>query len=298
VRELIDQHYGLPVTGVQLVRSFVNDVYRITTEQQSYALKIYGLGRYTADEVRWEQALARHVVDAGLPVAADVPLRDGDSVGMLSAPEGDRPFAVTEWLPGRKPEPPFTGELFRAVGAALARFHEAAATFETSLPRADRRAPDELDQMLAVLHGQPNRQELIRLTAEAATRNLAEVADELQWGVRHGDPSLDNVHVADGEVHFYDLDLASVGWLAEDLTGATSTEFADVYLAGYASVRSLAEADLRALPWLQIIAAVHNLYFHLVSKPAFQGTSTLAEGWVDEFFADLERFAREAGLLS
>jgi Ser/Thr protein kinase RdoA (MazF antagonist) len=296
VTGLVGRHYGLAVTDVVLVRAFNNDVYRVVTDEQSYALKIYGLGRFTADEVRWEQALARHLVDAGLHIAADVRLADGDTVGVLAAPEGARPFALTEWVPGAKPEPPWTDELFNAVGAALARFHNAAGTFVTSLSRTERRADEELDQILAVLRHDPDRQDLVRVTAEASARELGAVAADLQLGVRHGDPSLDNVHICNGEVYFYDLDLASFGWLAEDLTGATSTDFADVFLAGYASVRPVPETDLHALPWLRVKAAISNLYFHLIVKPSFQGSSTLTEGWVDENFADLERLARKVGL--
>jgi Ser/Thr protein kinase RdoA (MazF antagonist) len=298
VIDLVEHHYGLVATDVVLVRSFNNDVYRVTTDERSYALKIYGLGRFTADEVRWEQALARHLVDAGQQVAADVRLVDGDTVGMLTAPEGARPFALTEWVPGAKPAPPWTDELFRTVGASLARFHDAAGTFVTSQPRRERRADEELDQILAVLRHDPDRQDLVRVTAEAAARELGAVAADLQLGIRHGDPSLDNVHIHHGGVYFYDLDLASSGWLAEDLTGATSTDFADVFLAGYASVRPLPETDLHALPWLRIRATISNLYFHLIVKPSFQGSSTLAEGWVDENFADLERFARKIGLFA
>ena len=63
-----------------LVRTFNNDVFRVRADGRDYALKVYGAGRFTADEVRWEQQLARHLVNAGVPVAADVALRDGDSV--------------------------------------------------------------------------------------------------------------------------------------------------------------------------------------------------------------------------
>ena len=88
VSHLVADQYGLPVTQVVLVRSFNNDVYRVRAGERSYALKIYGAGRWTTDEVRWEQQLVRHLTNSGMPVAADVALRDGDTVGVFDAPEG------------------------------------------------------------------------------------------------------------------------------------------------------------------------------------------------------------------
>lgn len=78
--QLVAQHYPIEPVNASLVRTFNNDVFRIDTADRSYALKIYGAGRFTADEVRWEQRLAHELTGAGLRVAADVPL----TVGRLS----------------------------------------------------------------------------------------------------------------------------------------------------------------------------------------------------------------------
>ncbi|MGI8880995.1 MAG: hypothetical protein ACR2KJ_10925 [Jatrophihabitans sp.] len=79
VIDLVQRHYGLAPTRVVLVRSFMNDVYRVDAGDRSYALKIYGIDRFGIDEVRWEQQLVRHVFDAGVPAAADVALLGGRS---------------------------------------------------------------------------------------------------------------------------------------------------------------------------------------------------------------------------
>ena len=74
----------------------------------------------------------------------------------------------------------------------------------------------------------------------------------LRWAIRHGDPSLDNIHVTqDGELHFYDLDLAGPEWQqAGDLAGALSTSFAEPFLDGYETNRPLPAVEIEALPWL------------------------------------------------
>jgi Ser/Thr protein kinase RdoA (MazF antagonist) len=296
--KLVADHYSVEPSDATLVRSFSNDVFRIDADDQSYALKIYGAGRFTADEVRWEQQLAHELASTGLPVAADVALTSGDSVGTLDAPEGQRLFALTEWVPGDKPQPPWSNALYRTVGASLARLHLGADSFTSSYPRQSVRRGDEPKQVVAALDGCSDRKHLVQRTATAAQTELERLASRgLQWGIRHGDPSLDNIHVDEGNaLYFYDLDLAGHGWQVEDLAGALSTEFADPFLEGYVSERPLPAGDLEALPWLRILGHIDNLKFHLIDKPAAMGSSTLSEGWVDRGFEGLANAARDAGV--
>lgn len=296
--KLVADHYPIEPTGATLVRTFNNDVYRIDASDQSYALKVYGSGRFTPDEVQWEQQLAHHLANADLPVAADVALTTGDSAGTFDAPEGQRLFALTHWVPGNKPQPPWDNTLYRTVGASLARLHTVADSFTSSHPRQPVRRGDEPEQVIAALAEHDDRRRLVQRTAAAAQNELARLASRgLHWGIRHGDPSLDNIHVSGSNLlYFYDLDLAGPGWQVEDLAGALSTEFADPFLDGYVSERPLSAVDLEALPWLRILGHIDGLKFHLVDKPAAMGSSTLTEGWVDRGFEGLLDAAQDAGI--
>jgi len=297
VLQLVRENYPIEPLDAVLVRPFVNDVYRVTSREGSYALKIYGAGRFTADEIRWEQQLVRHLVDQSLAVAQTVDLRNGDCVGMLTAPEGVRPYALTDWLPGKKPQPPWTNDLYRRVGTNLARLHQALDSFRSDLPRRPIRSGTEPEQLITALADDPPRQQFVLEAATAARTELERLAPSgLRWAIRHGDYSLDNVHVDDaGELSVYDFDLAGPGWQVEDLAGALTTDFADTFLAAYTAVRPLSTADLEALPWLGIVAAIDNLHFHLVRKPRTHGTASLAEGWVDRAWRVLEETVEAAG---
>lgn len=297
VRRLVEEEYRLVVTRAVLVRSFSNDVYRVDTTGGSYAFKVYGVGRWTPDEVRWEQQLASHLGRSGLLVAAPVPLPGGDVVGVLEAPEGERPFALTEWVPGDKPQPPWTEDLYRDFGRSLARFHAAAEEFHSGRPRHPVRTGLELGEVSGALEPGSPRRRLVERSGAAAQRQLAVLAEQgLRWGIRHGDASLDNLHVGAAGLYLYDLDLSAPGWQAEDLTGALSTDFADPFLDGYTAVRPLLPVELEAMPWLRVLGLVENLHFHLVVKPRTQGTWSLTEGWVDAAFASLAESARALGL--
>lgn len=296
---MVARHYALDPVEVTLLRSFNNDVFRIDARDGRYVLKVYGANRVTADEVRWEQEFARHLVEAGVAVAADVRLLNGDTVGTLEAPEGSRPYAMAEWVPGTKPAPPWTNDLYRAVGAALAHLHNAADSFTSPLPRREIRVGNEPEQVLATVDSESGRRHLIEVATKAARAALEECAERgLRQSFRHGDPSLDNLHVdSEGRVHFYDLDLAAPGWPIEDLTGALTTDHAVPFLDGYTAVRTVEHVELDALPWLGLLARIDNLKFHLIDKPTMLGTASLSEGWVDGGFESLEREAANLGLI-
>jgi Ser/Thr protein kinase RdoA (MazF antagonist) len=297
VSHLVETGYGVSVSQAVLVRSFNNDVYRVQAGERSYALKIYGVGRWAPDEVRWEQQLVRHLATWGMPVAADVALSDGDTVGILDAPEGRRPFAMAEWVPGRKPQAPYTDSLYRHIGETLARLHAAADSFCSSYPRRTLRTGAEVREVSDVLDASSSRQRLVQRSGAEAQGQLTRLSEHgLRWGIRHGDPTLDNLHVGDSGLYFYDFDLAGPGWQVGDLTGALSTEFADAFLAGYTEVRRLPPVELEALPWLRIMEIIENLHFHLIRKPAMQGTASLAEGWVERGFESLAAAASQLRL--
>src|SRR5690349_2539812 len=95
VRDEITDAYGLDVTGCTLLRSLVNDVYAVVTPGRRYLLKVYRHGFWSPDEVTWEVELTRHLVRSGVLVPEVVPLADGRPLGVVDAPEGQRPYTLT-----------------------------------------------------------------------------------------------------------------------------------------------------------------------------------------------------------
>jgi Ser/Thr protein kinase RdoA (MazF antagonist) len=276
--EVAAREYGLDVTDCTLLRSLVNDVYRLDTPSGPLALKLYRTGYGSAG---WEVALAARV---GAGVAQGVPLGNGDPAGVVQAAEGPRAFALWEWVPGDKPAKPRTDELYRRFGVATAEFHAASTGF-AGPPAVD---PLTLvDDVLARV-GPADRQLITRLAAEAGRR-----VHGLEQGICHGDVTLDNVHVVGERIVFFDLDRAAVGPRAADLTPVAATPHWPAFLAGYRSVRPFGAADEAALPWLDVLLRIDYLHFHLYAKPAMRGTESLTEGWVDQNLTDLRAAAAD-----
>lgn len=277
--EVATREYGLEVTSCVLLRSLVNDVYRLDTPSGPFALKLYRTGYESAG---WEVALAAQV---GAGVAQAVPLANGHPAGAVQAAEGPRAFTLWEWVPGAKPASPRTDELYHRFGVATAEFHEATAGFE---------GPPALDPLTLVddvLARLPAERTLIApLAAEAGRR-----VQGLERGICHGDVTLDNVHAVGEEIVFFDLDRAAVGWRAADLAPVAATPQWPAFLSGYRSVRPFAEADEAALPWLDVLMRIDYLHFHLYAKPAMRGTESLTEGWVEDNLRELRTAAEAQG---
>ena len=99
--------------------------------------------------------------------------------------------------------------------------------------------------MLAALTDQPDDQHLAEVVGAAARQRLTELADQMDWGVRHGDVTMDNVHRTDAGLVIHDFDLAHLGWRVADLTNCLATPFADAFLSGYTEIRAVGTADRR-----------------------------------------------------
>lgn len=294
LRDLVHDSYGLDVTSCTLIRSFVNDVYEVATPERRYVLKVYEHGGWSPDEVAWEQELIAHLASAGVAVAPIVPLRNGEPAGVLDAPEGPRPYAMVEFVEGSKPRRPFTDALYEDYGRLLARLHVAADGFRTTRYRRGSGLELTLDEPLAdvlpVLD--PADQTVVQELGAAARDRITRLAEAgLEWGIRHGDVTLDNVHQTPRGLVIHDFDLAAEGWRAADLAPCLATPFADAFRSGYTEVRELKPVELEALPWLGVVEHIGNLRFHLREKPAWRGTESIGEGWAEDLLKSLRATA-------
>lgn len=291
---LVRERYGLPVRSCTLIRSLTNDVYLVEGGGSRHVLKVYGPRGWSLDEVRWEQELARHLTDAGVPIAVPVPLTDGQLASNIDAAEGPRPSALLTFVEGDKPVPPFDDVLYHELGTVIARLHVAGRSFTTSRARSAmdlRMALEEPLERLVPVLDHDDRQLVEAVATEARARVEAYASDGLVWGIRQGDVSPDNTHRGPDGLVLHDLDQATPGWLAADLTGVWAFDHWEAFRAGYEVIRSLHPTELAALPWLDVVERIGNLAFHLIDKPATHGTESLDDGYVDRELAALREVA-------
>ncbi|GAA2836416.1 homoserine kinase [Crossiella cryophila] len=299
ITALLDD-YGLPgATRPRLVRAHTNDVFLLTHQGRRYVIKVYGASWRTAPEVAWETALLTHLADRGAAVSRPVPRLDGAPCGVIGTAAGERCVLVTEYVPGEQPRRPFTSTNYRDFGRALAWLHEATAGFDRTEGARPYDLRRTLEEPVALIRGHsPRRADktlLSQVTATCRTR-LSELAGQgLDFGICHGDVSIDNVVIdADGRFAFYDFDLAAPGWRAWDhvrlyrFDRSSRSDLWDYFHQGYDEVRHLTPADLAALPYLDLVEQLWSTALELTLRVLPTGPRATA-AYLDERLTQLRR---------
>jgi Ser/Thr protein kinase RdoA (MazF antagonist) len=166
-----------------------------------------------------------------------------------------------------------------------AAIHAASGDFVSGYARRSLDLEYLIDTPLAVLrpflaHRPDDWSYLEGFAARVRARAETAVRAGLDWGVCHGDLAGDNMHLAeDHALTVFDFDLCGPGWRAYDLAaiqwhGGTENKSRiwEEFLKGYTEVRSLADADLAAVPLCHMISHLWVLGFR--AGRAAEGRST------------------------
>jgi Ser/Thr protein kinase RdoA (MazF antagonist) len=274
---------------VSLLRSWTNDVYTVSAGGDTYILKLYrGSWKRTAD-VEWEVQLQSWLQGNGASVIPVIPLSNGKLFGTLTAPEGTRCFALFRRAEGQKPLPPFSPDLYRQYGRGAALLHDASEGFSSPIPRFERRLTDLLDESLLQIYpwfrDRDSDWTIVQRVASSVRDRITSLLSNLDWGVCHGDLSLDNLHVqADGSVVFYDFDMSCYGWRAWDVCNAlgyASTENRGAFLASYRDIRPF-DSDANASVQYFVAADVIRMMGDEVSRWSQWFGSSRVAAWIEQ----------------
>jgi len=277
-----------------LIRSYVNDVYAITTTADRYVLKVYRAGWRSWSEIAYEMDVLAHLAAKGVAVAPATARRDGRLIGAVRALEGLRYLVLFAYAAGEKPARPFTTTLYHHFGRATASLHRALDDFTSPHARIPLDLAYLLDAPLGVLRPHLDRRGddwmfLLRMADKIRSRIRTDAAMGLDWGVCHGDLSLDNLHVtADQRIIFYDFDSGGPGWRACDLYGVSlcqSRENWPTFLDGYREVRPFGAADLAAIPYFVAVTGLWNMGHHLTNWARWSGQWRVTEEYFDRQIA-------------
>ena len=221
--------------------------------------------RIEVAELPFFLSLLDHLAANGCPVPRTI----HDSAGALYRMIGDKAVALIEFLPGVSVSAP-TAAQAKAVGAALAQMHLAAADFSGA--RANSMDLAEW-QRLAAACGSAGLNQIDPSLAALVTSELGVLA--AQWpadlprGVIHADLFPDNVlmlgaavtglidfYFACSDLIAYDVAVTHAAWCFDIEGGNFSPALSAALLAGYESVRPLSLAERAALPVLARGAAL------------------------------------------
>lgn len=268
LKRQVAMHYpDLGAVEARLAYSSVHDMVEVRAGGDRYALKLYRPGVRTVDDVQWEAAFHRHLLDNGAPVAPIVTGASGD-VETIEVDGVPRLAVLSSWAPGRKPSA--SEGAYRLVGRAAAQIHAAAESFSSERDRPPRDLTTELHEQLALL-----RPALELVGRWDAALSLGERIEEfvsshqLERGICHNDLTLDNVHVEGDRITVFDLDSATECWRASEPQGVfhwaqlSGGPWWDAWQAGYGEVRTMAAQDLASVPWFVLLFQFENAAWKL-----------------------------------
>lgn len=292
-------------TSCALYRSWANDVYRIATAEGDYFLKVYRADWRSWSEVAYEVELLAHLDARGVAVATAIARRDGQPIGTLRAPEGERRYVLFAAAEGAKPRRPFDEGLYHRFGRATARLHRASNDFTSGHARVPLDLGSLIDRPLEAIRPRLARRPddwtyLSGLAARVRARLGVLAGRGLDWGPCHGDLSLDNVHITpDGRFTFFDFDSGGPGWRACDPYGVLQyatldrNGFWDAFLTGYREIRPFDGADLAAVPFFVVAQTVWGMGLESGIWAKWSGLWSADDAYFDRELAALRRWDAE-----
>jgi Ser/Thr protein kinase RdoA (MazF antagonist) len=278
--DLVSAEYGLDEVCCRLIKATIRDVYRVDARQGPSILAVYRHGRRAAEieaELDVLDFLAARGPDAGVVVAPSIRTMRGARLLSLAAPEGPRVAVLFQFAEGATPDRALEPEVAHRCGQMVALLHGLTDGWLATMPSASARTPLDaallldrsLEQIGGFLGQRPADLAAVRQAAALLRRRLLTLPrDPPGYGLIHGDVIPSNVLVAPGgTLTLLDFDFCGPGWRAFDVAtflhvvGERRLPEAagPAFLAGYESVRPLADWEREAIPLFVSVRDVFRL---------------------------------------
>lgn len=252
--------WGMTGADYHLVATRENQVFKVTTNEKTFALRLHRKNYRTAaellSELQWMDAVAK----VGIAVPAPIVSMSGDTLHIVDGIQVD----VLTWLFGTSMSEVMGASnrntLFYKVGQQMAQLHMASDKWST--PKGFVRCQWNRDGLLgdAPLWDRfwdnpalsPQDCEMFKHLRAKATIDLKLIENDLDYGLIHADLVLENVLVDGDQLQLIDFDDGGFGYRLFDLATTLlkiQTEhdypfLRDALIKGYISVRII---DLAAL---------------------------------------------------
>lgn len=294
LKKLVINHYDIgTISNIVLIRSFTNDVYKVSSNYGEYALKVYGNDWRTDSQVLWELDLVQ-VLAHQTDVANYIPTKDGKPM----IKQDKHQIVLYEFAPGEKPKLPVDIQLRHTFGKATAIIHKISQNFTSIHNREVMDMDYFVTKPLDYLQSKLPKTIINELSdiAMYCRKKLIEMSDELDWGVCHGDVTLDNIHVMNGKITFFDFDSAAFSWRASEFQGIYMSQLEnnngawDAFLRGYRSVREFSNLNEQAVKYFAPLYELTGVMHYLSRNKEFP--SGKAQEYADISIAKIKAWAQ------
>ena len=270
-RLLREYDIGTPLAFKGIAEGVENSNFYLQTDRGAFILTLYEK-RVSPGDLPFYLGLMEHLARRGIVCPLPVPTRDG----ALSASLNRRSCAIVTFLNGLSVRRPSAAHCTNA-GAALARLHQAGEGF--AITRANALGPDGWKPLAEACqaHADGIEDGLAALIGEQREAITA-AWPQLPGGVIHADFFPDNVlfmreevsgvidfYFACNDMFAYDLAITLNSWCFES-DGSYNLTKGMALIQGYRTVRSLADAEIAAMPVLMQGAALRFLLTRLFDR--------------------------------
>jgi Ser/Thr protein kinase RdoA (MazF antagonist) len=283
----------------ELFHRGLNDTYRVRTETDQYAFRVYRSDWRSERHVEAEVAAIDAVAARGVRSAKPIARSDGGWVTLLDAPEGPRCSVLFAWAGGREPRYADAQDA-ETYGRTAALLHSAGDQVGVlqARPQIDLSAllEEPLAHLRPALEGRSSLSYLEDLASRIRRALTPERLQGLDWGFCHGDLHCGNATIDDARrLTLFDFDCCGSGWRAFDLAtyrwAARLREHERVawpaFRRGYGSVRAIGDADLAVVPVFMLLRCFWLMGLEAARAPLI-GVSRLNA----DYFRGAEAFCR------
>lgn len=256
----IRDYNNIGLAECKLLARGLNDSYLLTTiNHERYVLRVYRANWRTTSEISFELDSLIHLHEEGVSVSIPLPRKNKEYILSIKCIEGIRHLVLFTHAPG-KVLTYENDEQCIQYGRAVAAVHAATAGFTSRHSRSvldlDHLIHFPMKSIQSYLSGRVQDLEYIDALSKRLLTKLESLEmNRLEWGFCHGDLHGGNVNVSkDNIMTVYDFDCCGYGWRAYDtsifrwsaLLQDKEAERWNLFLKGYAEIRELKEADMKA----------------------------------------------------
>jgi Ser/Thr protein kinase RdoA (MazF antagonist) len=295
-------HYDVgPLGECRLLHRGLNDTFLVKAEHAKYIIRVYRSGWRSFSDINFELEALLHLQREGGSISTPLINKKGEYIGSVFAPEGQRFVVLFTHAPGKdltykkqEHQEHQAHQESYLYGRGVAQLHAASNTFQSSHNRFALGLGHLLDHPLQSIKPMlADRQEdwkyLIGLAAKLRQYVESKPPTALETGFCHGDLHSGNAHLdLDQALTFFDFDCCGIGWRSYDIAvfhwGTRLREkhqdLWQSFLRGYTEIRSLSEADIKAVPYFVAIRHIWLTGLHV------SGGQDWGFGWMNDRYFD------------
>jgi len=292
--------FDIPMpTSCDFLRQGVNDSYKITTESDSYLLRIYRMGWRKRPDIEFELNILNHLHTESVNVAYPITTVSGETIISIATPEGERFAIMTSFAEGSclSCDDSSDAELY---GKSAAKVHKHSESFRAEHERfkidLEHLIEEPLSRIKPYLKDRESDWLFLKNYASILSSNIVNnKSGLLDYGFCHGDFHTGNAHKSSGELTFFDFDCCGFGFRAYDLAVykwsarlAKKEEIRWVpFIKAYREIRDISDQDLAIVDDFVSIRHIWLMGLHI--------EIAIDKGWLnDDYFTRQITFLKQA----